>query len=102
MMRRIIPPLRYLERLVRPRWSTPFETTKRVIGGFVLTLGLCLLVPLPLSNIPVGLTVMLMAFAYLEEDGILLAVTMLVALIRFAAGGAALWSMIAGISWLTK
>jgi hypothetical protein len=102
VIRRIIPPLRYLERLVRPRWSTPFETTKRVIGGFVLTLGLCLLVPLPLSNIPVGLTVMLMAFAYLEEDGILLAVAMLIALILFAAGGAGLWSMIAGIIWLTK
>lgn len=102
VIRQIIPPLRYLERLVRPRWSTPFETTKRVIGGFVLTLGLCLLVPLPLSNIPVGLTVMLMAFAYLEEDGILLAVAMLIALILFAAGGAGLWSMIAGILWLTK
>jgi len=102
VIRRIIPPLRYLERLVRPRWSTPFETTKRVIGGFVLTLGLCLLVPLPLSNIPVGLTVMLMAFAYLEEDGILLAVAMLIALILFVAGGAGLWSTIAGIIWLTK
>ena len=68
----------------------------------MLTLGLCLLVPLPLSNIPVGLTVMLMAFAYLEEDGILLAVAMLIALILFAAGGAGLWSMIAGIIWLTK
>jgi hypothetical protein len=102
MMRRIVPPLRYLERFVRPRWSTPFETTKRVIGGFVLTLGLCLLVPLPLSNIPVGLTVMLMAFAYLEEDGILLAAAMLMALILFATAGAGLWSMIAGIIWLTK
>jgi hypothetical protein len=50
----------------------------------------------------VGLTVMLMAFAYLEEDGILLAVAMLIALILFSAGGAALWSMIAGIIWLTK
>ena len=102
VIRQIIPPLRYLERLVRPRWSTPFETTKRVIGGFVLTLGLCPLVPLPLSNIPVGLTVMLLAFAYLEEDGILLSVAMLIALILFAAGGAGLWSMIAGILWLTK
>ena len=68
----------------------------------MLTLGLCLLVPLPLSNIPVGLTVMLMAFAYLEEDGILLAAAMLMALILFATAGAGLWSMIAGIIWLTK
>jgi hypothetical protein len=102
MTGRVIPALRYLERLVRPRWPTPFETTKRVIGGFVLTLGLLLLVPLPLSNIPVSITIMLMAFAYLEEDGILLALAMLIATVLFAMGVAALWSMIAGVVWLTK
>ncbi len=54
MLMRIIPALRYLERFIRPRWPTPFEATKRVIGGFVLLLGVCLLAPLPLSNIPMG------------------------------------------------
>jgi len=66
MLRRIIPALRYLERFIRPRWPTPFEATKRVIGGFVLLLAGCLLAPLPLSNIPVSLTIVLVAFAYLE------------------------------------
>jgi hypothetical protein len=101
MVRRAIPPLRYLETLVRPRWLTPFEATKRVIGGFVLMLGVCLLVPVPLSNIPISLTTMLVAFAYLEEDGILLAGAMLITLVLFATGAAALWSMAAGITWLT-
>jgi hypothetical protein len=32
MLLRIIPALRYLEYFIRPRWHTPFETTKRVIG----------------------------------------------------------------------
>jgi hypothetical protein len=101
MVRRAIPPLRYLETLVRPRWLTPFEATKRVIGGFVLMLGVCLLVPVPLSNIPISLTTMLVAFAYLEEDGILLAGAMLITLVLLATGAAALWSMAAGITWLT-
>jgi hypothetical protein len=100
MLARVIPPLRYFERFVRPRWPTPFESTKRVIGGFVLLLGACLLAPVPLSNVPVSLTIVLMAFAHLEEDGILLAIAMLIALGLFAMGVAALWSMLAATLWL--
>ncbi len=39
MLLRIIPALHYLERFICPRWRTPFETTKRVIGVAVLLLG---------------------------------------------------------------
>ena len=70
MLVRIIPALRYLERFIRPRWPTPFEITKRVVGVVVLLLGVCLLAPIPLSNLPVSLTIVLVAFAYLEEDGL--------------------------------
>lgn len=102
MLMRIIPALRFLERFVRPRWPTPFETTKRVVGGFVLLLGICLLAPLPLSNVPVSLTIVLIAFAYLEEDGVLLALALAAALGLFAAGVAALWGTIATASWLSR
>jgi hypothetical protein len=95
MLMRIIPALRYLERFIRPRWPTPFEATKRVIGGFVLLLGACLLAPLPLSNIPVSLAIVLVAFAYLEEDGILLAVALTITLGLLTAVAAALWSTVA-------
>jgi hypothetical protein len=99
---RIIPVLRYLERFIRPRWPTPFEATKRVIGGFVLLLGACLLAPLPLSNIPISLTIVLVAFAYLEEDGILLAVALTITLGLLAAVAAVLWSTVAELVWLTR
>jgi hypothetical protein len=102
MLTRTIPTLRYLERFVRPRWSTPFETTKRVIGGFVLLLGLGLLMPVPLSNIPVGLVIVLMAFAYLEEDGILLAISLVIAFALFAAGALTLWTTIATTASIGK
>jgi hypothetical protein len=102
MLMRIIPALRYLERFIRPRWPTPFEATKRVIGGFVLLLGVCLLAPVPLSNIPISLTIVLVAFAYLEEDGILLAVALTITLGLLAAVAAALWSTVAELVWLAR
>jgi len=101
MLMRIIPALRYLERFIRPRWPTPFEATKRAIGGFVLLLAGCLLAPLPLSNIPISLTIVLLAFAYLEEDGILLAVALIITLGLLAGVATALWSAVAEIVWLT-
>ncbi|MGC1584790.1 MAG: exopolysaccharide biosynthesis protein, partial [Rhodomicrobium sp.] len=85
-----------------PRWVTPFETTQRVIGGFVLLLGLCLLIPVPLSNIPISLTIVLVAFAYLEEDGLLLAVALSITLGVLAVVAAALWSTVAGMIWLAR
>ncbi len=73
MIRRTAPVLHYLERYIRPRWPTPFEATKQAVGAVVLLLGLSMLVPIPLSNVPPAIMVILIAFAYLEEDGALLA-----------------------------
>jgi hypothetical protein len=97
MVHRIAPSLRFLERFVRPRWPTPFETTKRVIGVVVLALGIGLLAPFPLSNIPVGLAVILVAFAYLEEDGLMLAVSLIIAFALFAIGAMALWGSVSAM-----
>ncbi len=91
VVHRAVPVLRYLEKFVGPRWSTPFEATKRVIGGVVLLLGLVLLAPVPLSNVPPALLIVLIAFAYLEEDGVLLCVALAAALLLFALVVAILW-----------
>src|SRR5215213_3060956 len=72
VVRRAVPALRCLERFIRPRWATPFGATKRVVGGVVLLLGAALLALVPLSNVPPALTIALIAFAYLEKDGVLL------------------------------
>jgi hypothetical protein len=101
MIKRVTPTLRYLERFVRPRWPTPFETTKRVIGLVVLLLGLGFFVPIPLSNVPLGLAVILVAFAYLEEDGVLLAAALALSVVLFALGAGALWGSIAATRSLT-
>lgn len=96
MVLRVTPTLRYLERFIKPRWATPFRTTKRVIGAVVFLLGVGLFAPLPLSNVPVASAIILVAFAYLEEDGILLAAALTISLLLFAVGATALWASIAG------
>jgi len=97
---RLIPALSALERVVHPRWPTPFQATKRTVGAAVLLLGAGLLVPVPLSNVPVGLTIILVAFAYLEEDGVLLSLAGLFVLALLAAALAALWGTVVTAVWL--
>jgi hypothetical protein len=75
VIRQFLPALRYLEQIAHPRWPTPHEATKRVVGVAVLILSLAVtFTPLPLSNIPPALAIALISLAYLEEDGLLLAV----------------------------
>jgi hypothetical protein len=35
ILARSVPVLRLLERFIQPRWHTPFETTKRIVGGAI-------------------------------------------------------------------
>jgi hypothetical protein len=63
-----------------------------VVGGVVILLSLGLFVPLPLSNIPFGLNIILLSFAYLEQDGVLLSLALVVALCLLAAVLGTIWS----------
>jgi hypothetical protein len=91
ILRRTVPALQYLEKFVQPRWSTPFDATKRVVGAVVLLLAGLLLAPVPLSNIPPALVIMLISVAYLEEDGALLCVAMIAAVLLLTVAAAAVW-----------
>lgn len=100
MVRRAVPVIRWLERFIRPRWYTPFEATKRVVGGIVLLLGACLLAPVPLSNVLPALVITLIAFAYLEEDGLLLCAALLAALSILATTGIVIWETASAAGWV--
>ena len=91
---RSIPVMRTLERIVRPRWHTPFVATKRVVGLIVLLLAATLFVPIPLSNIIPGALVMLAAFAYVEEDGILLCIALGISLGSLAITAVEVWAIL--------
>jgi hypothetical protein len=96
----VAPRLEWVERLVRPRWRTPFETTKRLTGAVMLLLGLSLISPVPFSSVVPALVIMLLALAYLEQDGVALLVAMVAAVASLAATGAALWGAVETIDWI--
>jgi hypothetical protein len=94
LVMRLVPVLRWLERAVRPRWTTPFETTKRVLGVVMLLLSATILTPIPFGHIMPILVIMLLAFAFLEGDGLLLCLALAGALASIAITVASLWGTI--------
>lgn len=102
MIARLLPPLRWIETFIRPRWGTPLQATKRVVGGVVLLLGLTLVGPIPFSHlIPAGM-IALLALAYLEEDGLLLCLALAGAAVSLAITAATVWLAAAGIGYLDR
>lgn len=97
LIRRVVPVLRWLERFIHPRWTTPFRATKRVVGGAVLVLGIGLLAPVPFSNVPPALMIGLIAFAYLEEDGVLLCAALAATLVMLAATAVIAWETLSAV-----
>ena len=101
LVQRAVPVLRYLERLIHPRWATPLEATKRLVGAVVALLSITVvLMPIPLSNVVPALVIALIALAYLEEDGILLAIALLAAVIVLAVASAVVWQAVLGAQWI--
>jgi hypothetical protein len=101
VVQRSVPVLRYIEKLVHPRWHTPPEATKRLVGGVVIVLSATLVfIPIPLSNVVPAAVIVLISLAYLEEDGVLLSVAVLAGVIVLAIATAAIWQMVVGTKWI--
>ncbi len=98
--KRVVPVLRWLETILQPRWRTPSQTTKRVVGGVVLLLGLTLLAPVPFSQVLPALVIILIALAYLEEDGLALTVAIAAAIVSLGLTVATVWATVIGINAL--
>jgi hypothetical protein len=91
---RAIPLFRRMEALIRPRLQTPFQATKRLVGLVVLLLAATLIWPFPFSHIIPALVIMLISFAYLEEDGALLCISLAAALLSFSVTAATVWATV--------
>jgi hypothetical protein len=102
LIERVSPVIGALESIIRPRWHTPFVVTKRIVGVVVLMLAITLFLPVPLTNIIPGLLIMLMAVAYLEEDGILLSIALCAAMPSLAITWVEGWTALRGANFLFR
>jgi hypothetical protein len=89
---RVQPALRAIENLSRPRWTLPHAAAGRLVGAVVFLLALSAVWPLPLVNVIPGAIIVLIAIAYLQEDGLLLAVAAAAAFLSLAGFGWTLWT----------
>ena len=101
LVQRAVPVLRYFEKVIHPRWPTPFEATKRLVGTVVVILNTTLVfTPIPLSNVAPALVIALISLAYLEEDGLLLSIALLGAAVVLTVAAAAVWQTVLGAKWI--
>jgi hypothetical protein len=96
----VVPRLAWVERLIRPRWPAVFATTRRLVGATMLLVGLTLISPVPFSHVVPALVIMLLALAYLEEDGFALLLALFTALCSLAVTGATAWGIMETIDWI--
>jgi hypothetical protein len=94
LVARITPVLRRLERFVRPRWIAEFHATERVVGIAILLMAASILSPFPFSHVIPLLVTILIAFAYLEDDGLLLCIGLVAAAASLAITIAMLWGTV--------
>jgi hypothetical protein len=76
---------------------------KRGVGVMILLLtAVPLLTPVPLSNVVPAIVISLISLAYVEEDGLLLSVGFIAAIILIGLGSAAVWGTIIGAALLQR
>jgi hypothetical protein len=98
---RVRPLLQAIERVSRPRWNARRDVMDRLIGLVVFLLALSAGWPLPLVNVIPGIVVVLIAIAYLQEDGLLLVVGIAAALMSLLGLGWTVWTSVGAlIGWM--
>lgn len=102
VLQRAIPVLSYLEKMIHRRWHRELDASGRFVGVIVLLLSVLLVaIPIPMSNVIPALAITLISLAWLEEDGLLLAVALLAGLAVLAIALAAIWEAVRGAEWLS-
>ena len=88
--------LRKTEKFVKSRWSFIFDIfNERIIGFLVIIFALSILVPLPLTNLLPGISILIISLSLLSKDGLILlfglfigisGVLMTISILFFGAG----------------
>ena len=102
IVRRALPVVTFLEKIIYPRWHISPDVSRRAVGIAVLIVSVLFLVPLPLVQIVPALLVTLMSLAYLEKDGLLLCLSLVGAAVLLAIAIVATWGTILGAAWISR
>jgi hypothetical protein len=94
VLRRAIPVVEALETCVHPRAQFVFRAG-RLLGLVVLVLALALLIPIPFSNIVPALCVTMIAVAFLERDGLFLALGLVATAVALGLATIILYGLVA-------
>lgn len=87
------PLLRRLERWLRPRRSALTQGAgERLVGLALVALSVVLALPVPLGNMPIALSIMVIALGLLEGDGTALLLGLVAALAAVAWNGALIFA----------
>lgn len=82
-----LPHLIKVERFVKPRWlavtQIPFPN---IIGMLVIALGLVVTLPLPFSNAPPALALLMLSLGLMERDGVFVSIGIILSLIALLIG----------------
>lgn len=82
IIKKCLPYLMYVERLVKPRWSFFSTPAMERMHGVILTVSsLLLLLPIPFSNFVFASIIICFGFGLAEKDGIILAIAWLASFI---------------------
>jgi hypothetical protein len=84
---RAMPWLERIERHVRPRWPVMTHPPVANLAGLMIAgLGLAMLLPVPLSNVPPAAAVACLALGLLERDGLVMAIGLALGAVALVAG----------------
>lgn len=86
---RLARPLAWLERFSHPRWPALIDhaLARAFTGSLLVLLGLLLALPIPLTNYPFGLILLVFAVGLIERDGRTMAFAWALGLAELAAVG---------------
>ena len=97
-LNRAIPILKVVETVVRPRWPMPLGPTRRIVSSVVLLLTVRLLTnPIPASNVLPAALISFISLAYLEADGLMLTIGLVMGILILAVDATILLDIARGI-----
>jgi hypothetical protein len=101
VMSKVEPPLRRLERVLRPRLSLFLSASaQRLIGAFMVLLSTLIMLPIPFANIVPALAIILMALGFLENDGLFILIGLVIGVLSILLVVVVYWAVIASVIYL--